>query len=345
MGDYGRGRVYRRGTVWWIDYYVSGRRKRERTDAENKTEARDILNQRLVDVRARPVASKEPTFADAEAALKNDYARKGNRSDPEKRLRHLRPTFAGLDLHDITTARVHAYAGYRVKHEGAAPATVNRELACLRRMFNVMRELGQVQAVPHFPMHAENNVRTGFVTEDELQAVLGHLRPAVRPVVEFAYVTGWRKSECLSRDWQHVTERSVRLEPGETKNEDGREFPMIPRLAAVIEYQRQRMKGRIGGPLFFWSPGRRIKSFKESWQSAVDRAGMPGLLFHDLRRSAVRNLVLAGIDEHTAMKLTGHRTRAVFERYDIIDSARLHEQASKLEAFYADQETTVRAIR
>lgn len=345
MGDYGSGSVYQRGDVWYVDFYVNGDRRRIATDAQNKTEAKAVRDREREAARganARP--GGPPTYEDAEQALIADYARKGNRSNPEKRLKHLRPTFGGRTLASIGARHIDAYATYRVKHEGAAPATVNRELACLRRMFHRMRELDAIDAVPHFPMRQEQNVRTGFIGEDELQLILKHIRPELHGLVEFAYVTGWRKGEILSRDWSHVTDRAIRLEPGQTKNDEGREFPLIPRIARIIEAQRDRMDGKIGGPLFFWTPGRRIKSFKESWQSAVEAAGLPDLLFHDLRRSAVRNLVLAGIDEHTAMKLTGHKTRSVFDRYDIVDSARLHEQASKLEAFYGQTERKMRAI-
>lgn len=342
MTSYARGRLYRRGRIWWIQYYVRGKKHRESSDSETKLVATRLLERRLVEAQTRAVQTTHPTFELAATAIRQDYKLNGRRSSPEKRLSKLTPAFGGMDLSHVGTSRIRAYAAYRVK-EGAAPATVNREMSCLRRMMNLMHQDGILAAVPSFPMLAERNIRTGFVGEAELQAILQYLRMPVRPVVEFAYITGWRKAEILSRDWRHVSDRSVRLDPLEPKNDEGREFPLIPRLRSVIDGQRKRA-ARLGGPVFFWSNGRRIKSFKDSWSSAVDSAGLPGLLFHDLRRSAVRNLVLAGIDRHTAMRLTGHKTASVFERYDIIDAGRLHQQAEKLQALYAAHEPEIHAI-
>lgn len=345
MGDYGRGYVYMRGDIAWIGFSAGGREVRESTGQSSKQVAKEILDKRRRELRTAPPGEHIPTFEIAAEAIKARYEMKNRRTDPEKRLKHLRPAFRGLDLRKVTTGRIESYARARVKLDGAANGTVNRELACLRRMMNIMRERGLMVATPKFPMLDESDaIRTGFVGEDELQAILTHIRPELHPVVEFGYITGWRKGEILSRDWQHVSDQSVRLEPGETKNRDGREFPLIPRLKAVIDHQRARMGDRVGGPLFFWKPGRRIKSMKDSWNNATEAAGLPDMLFHDMRRSAVRNLVLSGVDPHTAKALTGHKTDAVFERYDIIDSARLHEQTAKLEAFYGTQEPKVRAI-
>ncbi len=164
------------------------------------------------------------------------------------------------------------------------------------------------------------------------------------------------KDELLSRRWRHVdfTNGWRRLEPGETKNGEGRQFPLVPRLRVVLEAQAERRRAiekrtdRIVDALFFHHEGRRegepIREFKRAWKSTCRRAGCPDLLFHDFRRTAARNLVRAGVAEPVAMKLTGHLTPSVFKRYAIVDESMLREGAEKLSALYADRASPERKV-
>ena len=155
-----------------------------------------------------------------------------------------------------------------------------------------------------------------------------------------AKVTGWRKSELRSRQWRHVAFVAgwLRLEPEETKNRDGRMFPLIPELRAVLEGQRARVEtlqkatGQVIPWVFCRDDGAPVGDFQRAWTTARTQAGVPGRLFHDFRRTAVRNLIRAGIPETVAMKLTGHRTRAVFQRYAIVEEGMLREAGEKLVA-------------
>jgi integrase len=89
---------------------------------------------------------------------------------------------------------------------------------------------------------------------------------------------------------------------------------------------------QAGIPLVFHRSGDRILSFRRSWTKACARAGLPALLFHDLRRSAVRNLERAGISRSVAMKLTGHKTESVDRRYAIVAESDLRAAGEKLSA-------------
>lgn len=163
----------------------------------------------------------------------------------------------------------------------------------------------------------------------------------LRGVVTFAYLTGWRiNSEVLPLQWLQVDRREkvVRLEPGATKNRKGRTFPYgaLPELAAVIESQwaehkRLAAEGKLC-PHVFHRDGRRIKNLRGAWLAACDRAGVPGKLVHDFRRTAVRNLTRAGAPDTVAMKLTGHKTRTVFDRYNLTSEAELREAVARLAA-------------
>jgi integrase len=230
------------------------------------------------------------------------------------------------------------------REAGAATATIVRELAALRRMFTLAVRAKRIGHAPYIPIPAVSNARQGFLDGEDLERVIGQLPEAVRPVVRFAALTGWRKGEILSLTWAQVDFAAgvVRLEPGTTKNRDGREFPFhaLPPLAELLEAQRaytravERDSGRIV-PWVFHRGGERIKSLRNGWDAACRRAGLPASIFHDLRRTAVRNLEQAGVPRSTAMKLTGHRTEAIYRRYAIADRATLAEGVAKLARLHA----------
>ena len=185
-------------------------------------------------------------------------------------------------------------------------------------------------------MLKENNVRKGFVEEEQFKSLLKHLRVELRPMVTFAKITGWRRGEVLSLQWPQVDFkcRMVRLEPGTTKNKEGGMFPFTAELESLLLAQRQatdvlKKQGKIVPWVFHHKEGQPIREFKNNWTTACRKAGWPGLLFHDLRRTATRNLVRAGIPERVAMMLTGHKTRSVFERYNIISEGDLWMAAEK----------------
>ncbi len=217
---------------------------------------------------------------------------------------------------------------------------INRELTLLKRTFNLAIQAGKLIHKPHIPMLVENNVRTGFFEPDQFEAVARQLPPALSPVVAFAYITGWRiPSEALTLQWPNVdfAAGEVRLDPGTTKNSEGRVFLMTAELRALLEAQWEVTRalrhehGKIC-PWVFHRDGKPIRSLRKAWQAACIKAGCPGRIPHDLRRTAVRNMVRAGILERVAMQMTGHKTRSVFERYNIVSDGDLREAASKLDA-------------
>jgi integrase len=162
---------------------------------------------------------------------------------------------------------------------------------------------------------------------------------------EVTYITGWRiRSELLTRQWMHVDFEAgwLPLEPGETKNREGRMFPLLPTLRAVLERQRahtrasERATGQVT-PWVFHRDGRPIRYFRRAWLSACKAAGVPHRIPHDFRRTAVRNLERAGVTRSAAMKMVGHKTEAIYRRYAIADESMLREGAVKLEALFEAQ--------
>jgi integrase len=340
----------RESALWWIEFHYRGKRHREPTASANRMDAVRLLKKRLGESGHGKVISRDvdrTTFEDLAEMLINDYRANGRKSldRAEDSVQHLRERLTGVRACDITADRVTAYVAARLA-DGAANATVNRELSALKRMLRLGEIAGKVAHRPILSMLREHNTRTGFFEEPEFRAVVKHLPEDLRALFEVAYLTGWRvKSELLTRQWAHVDFRNgwLRLEPGETKNDEGRMFPLTPMLRAVLERQRERTEAlqRSTGeiyPAVFHREGRPIKSFRRAWLTACRRAGLTGRIPHDFRRTAVRNLERAGVPRSTAMKMVGHKTETIYRRYAIADEGMLRAGGVKLEALHqADQ--------
>ncbi len=346
-------------STWWIVYSVNGRRIAENARTENRAEAVRLLKAKTgTAALGKPVGPQldKTTLRDLLYMVEANFAANGLRSlDRVKQASsHLCEFFRPeRKARDITSDRITAYQQHRLT-ESAAPATVNYEVAVLRRGFRLGTKAGKVGMRPEIDMLKVDNARAGFFEPEQYRAVLASLPEYLRPVAQVAYITGWRtRSEILTRQWRHVDLGAgwLRLEPGETKNREGREFPFTPELRAILEAQRERVReiekasGQIIPWVFAHAPGcpravagGRIKDFRGAWEQACKAAGVPGRLVHDFRRTAVRNLERAGVPRSAAMKLTGHRTEAVYRRYAIVDSGMLQEAASKLADFHASEE-------
>jgi hypothetical protein len=197
-------------------------------------------------------------------------------------------------------------------------------------------------------MLEENNRRKGFFETDQCEAVLRHLSDDLKPVFAVTYITRWRvKDEILTRQNCHLDLKAgwLRLEPGETKNNEGRMFPIstVPRLRDVLARQLARTESvekatnRII-PWLFHRKGRPIKSFRRAWRTACKNAEVPGRIPHDFRRTAIRNLERAGIPRSAAMAMVGHKTESVYRRYAIVEEGMLNEAGVKLQTFYGQRQ-------
>jgi integrase len=223
------------------------------------------------------------------------------------------------------------------QHEGAENATINRELAALKRMFNLARQSTppKVQSVPYIAMLRENNIRTGFLESkqhDCLAAETGKIGLWLRAMFETGYTYGWRHEELLALRVRQVNlaAGTIRLEPGTTKNAEGREVSMTLPVRTLLT---QCILGKgLDDYVFTREDGKPVRDFRGAWETACDAANVLGLLFHDLRRTAARNLRRAGVAEGVIMKIGGWKTRSVFERYAIVSQSDIRDAMTKLEA-------------
>ncbi|MFQ5968844.1 MAG: tyrosine-type recombinase/integrase [Acidimicrobiia bacterium] len=159
-------------------------------------------------------------------------------------------------------------------------------------------------------------------------------------MLDFAYLSGWRRGEIIGLQWRDVDRvvGVIRLRPELSKNKDGRVLVLSRPLKDLIE---RRWQARMLGCLFvFHVNGHRIGDWRKTWKRACQAAGLLGKLFHDLRRTVVRNLVRAGVPERVAMSATGHKSRSVFDRYNIVSEADLKQAATRVAEYVSDQPTT-----
>jgi len=337
-------------TNWYIEFVQGNRTSREATEYTKRSDAAEFLKKRVADaLGGKIVLSKNVAYDDLRALIITDYTNNGRKSLGDlksTRLPRLDAVFGGSKAIDITTTSVERYKTLRLKDK-SAPATVNRELASLKRMFRLGLRQGMVATMPYIAMLAEHNVRKGFFELDQFQAILKHLPEDCHPLFEVAYITGWRmRSELLTRQWRHVDfggKGWLRIDAGEAKDAtSGREFQFTSWMRDALERQRKfvskmEKKTKAVIPWVFCQPdGGRIYRFYEAWREACRAAGIDRIP-HDFRRTAVRNLERASVPRTTAMAMIGHKTESIYRRYSIVDQAMLEMGTSKLEALQQAQ--------
>jgi integrase len=346
------GTLYRRGHVWWAKYYVNGRPVRESTGVAGDTGAAPTEARRFLKVREGKAANGEPVLRRADrvryeeirADLLQHYATTGRRNATELgwRLKHLDRFFAGRRVAHITQAVVTTYVARR-QEQGAANATINRELATLGPMMRLAYKHDKAQRLLLVERLKESAPRAGFFEEDQYRAVQRRLPADLQVVAAIAYRFGWRaRSEILPLERRHLDleQGTLTLDPGMTKNDDARKVYLTPDLKAALGEQLarvdalQRTLGRIIPHLFPHLTGKRAgmprTAFYKAWRTACRKAGVPGMLTHDFRRTAVRNMERTSVARSVAMKITGHRTEAVYRRYAIVSDQDLREASAKM---------------
>jgi len=340
----GVGRVYLRGSIYWIRYWHRGREYRESSGSDREALALKLLKQRLAQMGAPRFigpAEERLSFEDLADMLRRDYVVNGRRSlkKIEGCLNHLRRHFGLFRGVDISADRIKAYVVER-REEGAANATVNRELAALKRAFSLAVEEQRLGHAPKVSMLEEHNARQGFLDHAEFVVLRDYLPDHLKDPITFLYFSGWRVGEMRALEWREVDIRAaqVSLRAEHSKNKRPRVLPLAGELKEIIE--RAQNNRRLDCPRVFHHDGRPIGSFRKTWATARRRAGLGGLLVHDFRRTTVRNLVRAGVPEKVAMEITGHKTRAVFERYNIVSDADRRAAVERLEAHLQQQSHT-----
>lgn len=329
------GSVYQRGNVYWIKYYRQGKANSESSHSKKKEVATRLLKQKEGEIAKGEIPSitfEKVTFTELVEDLKEDYRINQKKSlwRVEISVGHLTKFFGKMKASEITTDLIKEYRSHRLQ-SGRSNSTINRELAALKRIFHLGRQCTppKVGIIPYIPMIKENNTRTGYFEFKEFLAVRNALPFPLNAIVIFGYRTGWRKSEILGLTWDRVDlkEGIVTLNPGETKNSDGRTLYLDEELLKEMHFLYMNRVKEC--PFVFHRDGKPVKDFRAAWDKACEAVGLQGKIFHDFRRTAVRDMVRSGIPERVAMQISGHRSRNVFDRYNIVNSEDLKEASRK----------------
>jgi len=332
-----------RSPNWYITFYQNGKQLRESTGSASKAVAEGILRQRLSDIgKDIPVTTvKKLTYEQITDALMLEYKTQGRKS--LRTTKEGKPTlsdkkqvddyFKGWLVKSITTDALRKFAAKR-QEAGAANATVNRNLALIRAAMNLAKKERKLEHVPYFPMLSEKgNERQGFVEPPELESLLAVLPENLSPLICFMYETGCRLGAAKKIEWSQVSfdgdRAKIEVRGIQTKNGLPLKLVLSTELSASL-----RKMFRKEGPVFCST------NLRKAWAKATNEIKQPDLLVHDLRRSGVRNLIRAGVTQDVAMKISGHRTIAVFKRYNITDDEDLVLAADKLEAYKSKIETS-----
>ncbi len=340
------GSIRKHGKGFQVRYYSDGQRHHEPFDTEEEATVR-LAEINLAKAKGISSDSKPHTikFGELAGAVVDYYEVNGLRSldDIEARFRvHLEPFFGKRKAVSITPANINAYIVFR-KNEGAPNSTIHRELEAMKRAFRLGIQNNAVSSMPYIPHLKEDNVRRGFFVREEVDRLCSHLKKPLDSFVLFAFLTGWRKDEIRNLKWVNVDFNRGEIRIDRSKNDDGRVFPMTIELRSMLERLKPEKADRLREVYVFMLNGRQIGEFRKTWKAACHKARLPCVvskegklikslrLFHDLRRSGVRELA-ALLGERRTMERTGHKTRSVLDRYNIVSDFDLTEDRKLLDA-------------
>jgi integrase len=320
--------------MWWIVYFHRGKRYRESTGLRgkrNEAAARRILRAKTGEVvqgTFQPEA--KITVNQITEEFEKDYRLRGGRQFV-KLHSHLKPVVAALGhlkAQDLTERRIDTYIEKRLQHVSAA--TINREMQPLGQALRLAHSRQLIKRVPNIRLLKEQNVREGFFEYDELAEMITHLPEYLRDFVWFGYYSGWRKGEIAGLEWRDVDmqARVIRLRPEMSKTSEGRVLALEGPLWDLL---KRRWAGRDFRYVFH-RDGLPIGDFRKAWGTACRKAGIKRI-FHDLRRTAVRDMIRAGVPERVAMSVSGHKTREIFDRYNIVNESDLRDALRKTHLF------------
>ncbi|MBT5377259.1 MAG: site-specific integrase [Nitrospinaceae bacterium] len=327
----GQGRVFKRNKKYWIAFYVRGEEHRE-SAGYKEADAKKLLRIRLEENHSGKFigAKKEKiTVNDLLDSLIIHLENMGAKS-VNTLVSHLKPIreMFGCDRAvDLNGQRIEKYIQDRKSGRSeAANATINRGLGGLKQAFNLARKQGCLNHELYIPKLKEDNARQGFFEKKEFDGIVAELPDYLKDFVRFAYQTGWRKGEMVSLTWGLVDRSAKEIRLQTSKNGTGRCLPLEGELWNLIErrWSARKVESKNGevsiSHLVFHREGVAIGDFRKAWKTACNKAGYPGKLFHDFRRTAARNMTRAGVTETVAMSITGHKTASMFQRYNITSS-------------------------
>lgn len=313
--------VYKRGRIYYIDYYYQGRRIRERV-GPNKKLASQALDARKGSIVQDRYDLKRPRTEIRFSVFTKKYleysrANKKSYKRDEVSIKALMPYFGDKLLSEITSWLIEKYKVSR--REVVKPATVNRELACLKHIFSKAIEWGKASDNPvkKVKLFREDNRRLRFLSDEECRDLIASSAEHLRPIIITALNTGMRLGEILGLKWKDINFNQGIITVEKTKNDESRKIQVNDLL---IETLRDLRKISNSEYVFCDKEGRPYTTVKTAFKTALEKAGIKDCVFHTLRHTFASNLVMRGVDIVTVKELLGHKTIDMTMRYSHLSS-------------------------
>jgi integrase len=357
----------------WCAYYLRGKEYRESTGETDPQKAEKYLRLRLKEVGADQIGKAIFVGPQQERikvdqlldALEDDYQiRSVDSAQFRSRLKHLRSYFGSWRAVEVTAEAADRYIA-EMQQAGKADTTINRHTQLLAQAFSMAVDRKHLSSAPKIRHLSEKgNARQGFFADADFRAILDKLPTYLRDFILFGYLTGWRKGEIASLRWSEVEGDVIRLRAEKSKNREGRSVILSGDLADLIERRQadrqvETKTGALLSAYVFHRAGEPVGDFRKAWATASvaagqgqfvckrcnltvagrncdqcnDEATYVGRIFHDFRRTAVRNMVRAGVSEKVAMTISGHKTRSIFDRYNIVNEDDLREAIERTQNY------------
>jgi len=352
--DRGDGFIYLRGTTYWVSYSLRGKQFRQSAETADEQEARKFLKNKLKEVHADQIGARKfvtpqasrLTITDLVTALRAKLELDGQLSPQNtSELKKLEADFGRIRAVELSAEKVDSYKQEKLAEKYAA-ATVNRTLVFLVRCYSLAIERGHLVSKPRIELLPVSNARQGFFEDADFRKLYAALPADLKDFALFAFLSAWRKSEVSCLRWKYLENGVLRIPAEETKTGVARSVVIAGELADVIERRKAARSFKKSdettavSQFIFHRDGERIIEFRKAWATACKKAGCAGRLFHDLRRSGVRQMIRSGVPQNVAMKISGHATTAMFRRYDVCSEEDLKAAAESVQRYNAAQSAT-----
>ena len=335
--------IFNKGNNWFIDYRVNGIRKREKI-GPSKELANSVLQKRLVEIAEGKFLDiekrKNVIFNEIVEDFMN-YSQNNKRSAERDKylVRHLLGFFGKKLLENITPALIEKYKNMRL-NDGKKPATVNREIACLKCMFNLALRNKKAKENPmhYVKLLKEDNTRIRYLKEEEFIKLLNACPRCIKPIVITALLTGMRRGEILDLKWDDINFTNNVILLRHTKSGRWREIPISSSLLKVLEECRNNTDGEY---VFCNEQGQHYRKIDDLFQSIVKRSGIKDFHFHDLRHTAASYMVMSGVDLISVKEILGHSKIDTTLRYAHLSPNHKRQAvevlASKMDTFWTPE--------
>jgi len=325
--------VFKKGKNWYIDYYYNGRRIREKV-GPSKKQAKDVLNKRKTQIAEKKFLdvkrNENISFSEFSNYFLENYSKVNKRSWKRDQLsiKHLKKFFGNKKLYEITPQDIENYKKKRLE-DGVKHSTINRELACLKTMFNKAVEWEKLNTQPpKIKLYKVNNQRIRYLTSDEEKKLLELFSEPLKSIILIALNTGMRRGEIINLKWVDVYIKEGKIIIQESKSKEKRIIPMNEIVKTVFinllstggkEYVFENKEGKQYG----------VDYITHCFNKVVKKAGIKDFRFHDLRHTFASKLVMRGVNLKVVQELLGHKDYKMTLRYSHL-SPEVKTQAVKI---------------